>query len=104
AGAGDPLDLRARFSHPPFGAKPSDARRWKGQVYADLRNTDLAAWKQYVDYPFTLQEGRGSVRAWLDFDHARLAGGLQVGVLNRVDVNASSFSGGVGTHTPRAQT
>ncbi|MFJ1470746.1 YhdP family protein [Massilia orientalis] len=74
AGAGDPLDLRARFSHPPFGAKPSDARRWKGQVYADLRNTDLAAWKQYVDYPFTLQEGRGSVRAWLDFDHARLAG------------------------------
>jgi uncharacterized protein (TIGR02099 family) len=73
-GAGDPLDLRARFSHPPFGAKPSDARRWKGQVYADLRNTDLAAWKQYVDYPFTLQEGRGSVRAWLDVDHARLAG------------------------------
>jgi uncharacterized protein (TIGR02099 family) len=73
-GAGDPLDLRARFTHPAFGAKPSDARRWKGQVYADLRNTDLAAWKQYVDYPFTLQEGRGSVRAWLDFDHARLAG------------------------------
>jgi uncharacterized protein (TIGR02099 family) len=73
-GAGDPLDLRARFTHPAFGAKPSDAKRWKGQVYADLRNTDLAAWKQYVDYPFTLQEGRGSVRAWLDFDHARLAG------------------------------
>jgi uncharacterized protein (TIGR02099 family) len=74
AGAGDPLDLRARFTHPTFGAKPSDARRWKGQVYADLRNTDLAAWKQYVDYPFTVQQGRGSVRAWLDFDHARLAG------------------------------
>jgi uncharacterized protein (TIGR02099 family) len=73
-GAGDPLDLRARFTHPPFGAKPSDARRWKGQVYADLRNTDLAAWKQYVDYPFAVQQGRGSVRAWLDFDHARLAG------------------------------
>ena len=73
-GAGDPLDLRARFSHPAFGARPSDARRWKGEVYADLRNTDLAAWKQYFDYPFTLQQGRGSVRAWLDFDHARLAG------------------------------
>jgi len=73
-GAGDPLDVRARFSHPAFGAHPSDARRWKGQVYADLRNTDLAAWKQYFDYPFVLQQGRGSVRAWLDFDHARLAG------------------------------
>jgi len=73
-GTGEPLDLRARFTHPPFGAKPSDARRWKGQVYADLRNTDLAAWKPYVDYPFALQQGRGSVRAWLDVDHARLAG------------------------------
>lgn len=71
---GDPLDVRARFTHPPFGARASDAARWKGELYADLRNTDLAAWKQYFDYPFTLQRGRGSVRAWLDFDHARLAG------------------------------
>lgn len=71
---GDPLDVRARFTHPAFGAKASDATRWKGELYADLRNTDLAAWKQYFDYPFTLQRGRGSVRAWLDFDHARLAG------------------------------
>jgi uncharacterized protein (TIGR02099 family) len=74
AGKGDPLDVRARFSHPAFGARPSDATRWKGELYADLRNTDLAAWKQYFDYPFTLQRGSGSVRAWLDFDHARLAG------------------------------
>ena len=74
AGQGDPLDVRARFTHPPFGARPSDATRWKGELYADLRNTDLAAWKQYFDYPFTLQQGRGSVRAWLDIDHARLAG------------------------------
>ena len=71
---GEPLDVRARFSHPAFGARPSDAARWKGQLYADLRNTDLAAWRRYFDYPFALQQGRGSVRAWLDFDHARLAG------------------------------
>lgn len=71
---GDPLDVRARFTHPPFGARPSDPTRWKGELYADLRNTDLAAWKRYFDYPFTLQRGRGSVRAWLDFDQARLAG------------------------------
>ena len=73
AGAGDPLDLRARFSHPAFGARPSDAARWKGEVYVDLRNTDLAAWRPYVSYPFTLQQGRGSLRAWLGVDHARLA-------------------------------
>jgi uncharacterized protein (TIGR02099 family) len=73
SGTGDPLDLRVRFSHPALGTRPSDTRRWKGELYVDLRNTDLAAWKQYADYPFTLQQGRGSVRAWIGFDHARLA-------------------------------
>jgi uncharacterized protein (TIGR02099 family) len=74
AAVSDPLDVRARFSHPAFGAGPSDASRWKGEVYADLRNADLAAWKPYLSHPFTLERGRGSVRAWLNFDHARLAG------------------------------
>ena len=74
ASVSDPLDVRARFSHPAFGAHPSDTRRWKGEVYADLRNADLAAWKQYISYPFALERGRGSVRAWLNFDQARLAG------------------------------
>ena len=69
-----PLDVRGRFTSPAFGAHPSDTLRWKGEVYADLRNADLAAWNQYLDYPFTLEHGRGSVRAWVNFDQARLAG------------------------------
>jgi uncharacterized protein (TIGR02099 family) len=72
-GTGQPLDLRARFTHPAFGTRPADARNWKGELYADLRDTDLAAWQRYADYPFALQRGRGSVRAWIGFDHARLA-------------------------------
>ncbi|MFL6673664.1 MAG: YhdP family protein, partial [Massilia sp.] len=70
---GEPLDLRARFTHPPF-AHPSDATRWKGELYVDLRDTDLAGWKQYLDYPFELSQGMGSVRAWIAVDRARLAG------------------------------
>ncbi|QJE03143.1 TIGR02099 family protein [Massilia forsythiae] len=69
-----PFDLRARFNHPVLGARPADARRWKGQVYADLRDADLAAWKRYLDYPFSLERGSGSVRAWVDIDRARVAG------------------------------
>jgi uncharacterized protein (TIGR02099 family) len=68
-----PLDVRARFTHPAL-AHPADATRWKGELYADLRDTDLAAWKQYLDYPFELNQGKGSVRAWVNVDHARLAG------------------------------
>ena len=56
-GAGDRSTCARASPIPPFGARPSDARRWKGQVYADVRNTDLAAWKQNVDYPFTVQAG-----------------------------------------------
>jgi uncharacterized protein (TIGR02099 family) len=73
AALSQPLDVRARFTHSPF-AHASDAARWKGELYADLRDTDLAAWKQYLDYPFELNQGKGSVRAWLTLDRSRLAG------------------------------
>jgi len=69
-----PLDVRARFTHPRFGGRASDIARWKGELYADLREADLAAWKQYVDYPFQLTQGKGSLRAWMRLDRARLAG------------------------------
>lgn len=69
-----PLDVRARFTHPRFGGRASDMARWKGELYADLREADLAAWKQYIDYPFQLSQGKGSLRAWISLDRARLAG------------------------------
>lgn len=74
ASLAQPLDVRARFTHPAFARRISDVKVWKGELYADLRNTDLAAWRQYFDYPFTLERGRGSVRAWIALDHARLDG------------------------------
>jgi uncharacterized protein (TIGR02099 family) len=74
AALGQPLDVRARFTHPAFAAHASDATLWRGALYMDVRDTDLAAWKQYVDYPFELNQGKGSLRAWLTLDHARLAG------------------------------
>lgn len=68
-----PIDVRADFQHPPFTRRISDASRWEGELYADLRNTDLAVWKAYFDYPIEVQQGKGSVRAWLNFDHAKVA-------------------------------
>lgn len=68
-----PLDIRAAFDHPHFARRTSDVTQWKGELYADLRNTDLAVWKTYVDYPVDVQQGRGAVRGWLSFDRARIA-------------------------------
>ena len=70
---GAPLDIRADFSHPSFAGRISDVKRWTGTVYADWRDTDLALWRAYVDYPVEIQRGTGAVRAWLDFDQARVA-------------------------------
>lgn len=68
-----PLDIRAAFDHPTFTRSISDATQWKGEVYADVRDTDLTVWKSYFDYPIDMRQGRGSVRAWLRFDHAQVA-------------------------------
>jgi uncharacterized protein (TIGR02099 family) len=67
-----PIDIRADFVHPVFARKISDFKQWKGTLYGDWRNTELAVWKAYFDYPFEVQQGAGSVRAWLNFDHARI--------------------------------
>lgn len=68
-----PIDVRAQFRHR-FGGAPSDVSRWKGELYADLREVDLAAWRRHIDYPIQVQRGRGSLRLWLGVDQARLAG------------------------------
>ncbi len=69
-----PIDIRADFLHPRFAERISDVRLWSGELYADLRDTDLAGWKAYLDYPFDVTRGHGSLRAWLALERAKLAG------------------------------
>lgn len=68
-----PLDVRASFEHPHFANRISDVAKWKGEMYADLRSTDLTVWRAFFDYPIDVQRGKGSVRAWLMLDRARVA-------------------------------
>jgi uncharacterized protein (TIGR02099 family) len=68
-----PIDIRGDFDHPYFVERVSDVRQWAGVVYADWQDADLSVWKPYIDYPLEVHSGTGSVRAWLHFDHARIA-------------------------------
>ncbi|WP_394781510.1 YhdP family protein [Undibacterium sp.] len=68
-----PLDIRGDFQHQVFSRKTSDFSTWKGEVYADLQQADLAALKAYLDYPLDLQKGFGTVRAWLKLDRGHVA-------------------------------
>ena len=69
-----PIDVRADFVHPHFSRNIADVMRWKGVLFTHLPNTDLAAWRAYADYPIEVMQGTGSVRAWLNFNQARIAG------------------------------
>ncbi len=79
-----PLDVRADFTHPAFGARVSNLSMWKGEFYAELRNTDLPVWKTWLDFPFELHSGGGSLRAWLGIDQSRLTGFTADLALNNV--------------------
>lgn len=69
-----PIDIRAAFDHPRFTKKIADPSLWFGQLYVDLRQADLMAWKPYLDYPIELTQAKGALRAWLDFDRAKITG------------------------------
>ncbi|TWI51424.1 uncharacterized protein (TIGR02099 family) [Pseudoduganella flava] len=71
---GGRLDVRADFRQPAFSQRAADVKQWRGTLYAAVQRADLAAWQAYVPSPADVRSGRGSVRAWLDIDHARLNG------------------------------
>ncbi|MDD4881975.1 MAG: hypothetical protein PHX10_10405, partial [Gallionellaceae bacterium] len=70
AGFGGPIDLRASFRQPLFLRHTADFSRWKGTLYGDVSDVDLAALQPQLPLtlPVTTQTGRGSVRAWAQLD------------------------------------
>ena len=58
------LDVRGDLS----GADLRDWSAWSGEVYAELGYTDLAGWRQWIDYPLDIRAGRGGVRLWITLD------------------------------------
>ncbi len=70
AGFGGPIDLRASFRQPFFLRHTADFSRWKGTLYGEAPNVDLAALQPQLPLtlPATTQTGRGSVRAWAQLD------------------------------------
>lgn len=57
------IDVRGDFRGSDIEAMES----WSGQAYAQIGYADLAIWRQWLDYPVALPQGRGALRAWLGF-------------------------------------
>ncbi|HLX31078.1 MAG TPA: YhdP family protein [Casimicrobiaceae bacterium] len=66
-----PVDIRADLT----GLERTDLSRLRGRLYFRLDYADVAAWREWLPLPFTIESGEGALRAWAD-----LAGGQAVGV------------------------
>ncbi len=56
------IDLRGDLR----GVSAANLGEWTGKLYAELEYTDLAAWREWIDYPIEVKSGQGGVRLWLD--------------------------------------
>jgi len=59
------LDLRGNLE----GDDPADPARWRGELYADVEQVDLAAWLPWFDAPLELKRGNGGLRLWFSFEN-----------------------------------
>src|SRR6202521_4132159 len=65
------IDIRGDL----HGSGSSALAQWTGRIYAELPYADGAAWRRYLPVPSVFREseqGRGSVRLWLDFQDGRI--------------------------------
>jgi len=57
------LDIRGNL----IGRDPDRIEEWRGELYVDLAQADLAAWAPWIDLPLEWTRGRGGLRVWLEF-------------------------------------
>ncbi len=62
------IDVRGELD----GDDLTELRDWHGELYTELDYVDLAGWRQWVDYPVALPQGRGGVRVWLSVAEGHL--------------------------------
>lgn len=64
------IDIRGDFS----GNDIDHLEDWTGTAFAEIDYVDLAAWRQWIDYPILLPRGRGALRTWADIERGALKG------------------------------
>ena len=57
---GTSVEVRAEL----VGRTVTQPRAWNGRLFAEVGNTDLAAWRAWFDYPVDVRHGEGALRVW----------------------------------------
>lgn len=64
AALASPLDVRADLTGEDF---QSLAQTLTGQLFLHVDHVDIAAWRQWVDFPVHFPQGAGALRSWFTF-------------------------------------
>ena len=72
---GQRFSLMGRFKEPLLSVHEGRIERWSGQAFMDFGQVDLSQLGQYLDpQDWKLQQGKGSVRAWVEIGRGRPVG------------------------------
>ena len=80
AGASKPIDIRGNV----LGKDVDHLAQWHGTLYGKIEGTDLAAWRNWIDYPLDLREGHGAAQFWVDFADQKIEAFTSDLLLNNV--------------------
>jgi len=65
---GSSVELRAVLQ----GQNLADPAAWLGRMYVELGESDLAAWRTWLDHPWRIVRGNGALRAWLTLEDGEI--------------------------------
>ena len=72
---GEPIQILGDFKQPLLSAHAGDWRQWDGQLYGYFSQIDLSQLRPYADIGVNVEQGTGTVRAWMDLKKGALVGG-----------------------------
>lgn len=88
-GTATPILLSANF----YGNDVARTQDWDGSVNLELKNTDLSAFKTWLDYPIDVQSGMGGANVKLKFaNHRVLSVSSEINLQNLQLQTQSSYS------------
>ncbi|MEI7515194.1 MAG: YhdP family protein [Betaproteobacteria bacterium] len=87
---GGGLNLQGVFKQPLWTTHPGRWKDWSGQLYTALDGVDLGQLRTYMDVGLALNQGRGSLRAWVDVQAATVTGATADVLLSDVHLGPAS--------------
>ena len=69
---GGRLGVQGEFKQPLLSTHAGRWREWQGQLYSTVAQWDLAQLQPYADLGLGVQQGQGSLRAWIGFARGAL--------------------------------